>query len=247
MPDKLNKLLTLTCNRRLCSRKRDSMHELENENQMQSDDAATPASESEPAAYALLNALFDSILVINERDIILALNQAAALWLGTTFSEAVGAPVDSVISSELAKQITAWRQEAVASKTPIRTEAVIDSKRKVFSIYPVREKGGRVTRIVIAIRDVTDEQRMREGSELLAGKVAKQTRTLEGFLSASADLIYVFDRESRYIYVNRPGARALGFKPHEMVGKTWTELGLPLQPMKRMIALGDIVFATGRP
>ena len=223
------------------------MRELESENQMQSDDAATPVSESEPAAYALLNALFDSVLVIDERDIILALNQAAALWLGTTFSEAVGAPVGSVISSELAKQITFWRQEAVASKTPIRTEAVIDTKRKVFSIYPVREKGGHVARVVIVIRDVTDEQRMREEYELLAGKVGKQTRTLEGFLSASADLIYVFDRESRYIYVNRPGARALGFKPHEMVGKTWTELGLPLQPMKRMIALGDIVFATGRP
>ena len=139
------------------------MRELESENQMQSDDAATPASESEPAAYALLNALFDSVLVIDERDIILALNQAAALWLGTTFSEAVGAPVGSVISSELAKQITVWRQEAVASKTPIRTEAVIDTKRKVFSIYPVREKGGHVARVVIVIRDVTDEQRMREG------------------------------------------------------------------------------------
>jgi PAS domain S-box-containing protein len=249
LPDKLNKLQTLTYNRRLRSRKRDSMRELENENQMQSasNDAATPVSESEPAAYALLNALFDSVLVLDERDVILALNQAAALWLGTTFSEAVGAPVGSVISSELAKQVTAWRQEVVASKTPIRTEAVIDTKRKVFSIYPVREKLGRVTHIVIVIRDVTDEQRLREEHELLAGKVAKQTRTLEGFLSASADLIYVFDQESRYIYVNRPGARALGFKPHEMVHKTWTELGLPLQPMQRMIALGDIVFATGRP
>jgi len=173
------------------------MRELENENQMQSDDAATPVSESEPAAYALLNALFDFVLVIDESDVILALNQAAALWLGTTFSEAVGASVGSVISSELAKQITTWRQEAIASNAPIRTEAVIDTKRKVFSIYPVREKPGRVARIVIVIRDVTDEQRLREQHESLAGKVAKQTRTLEGFLSASADLIYVFDRDSR--------------------------------------------------
>jgi len=47
---------------------------------------------------------------------------------------------------------------------------VIDTKRKVFSIYPVREKGGHVARVVIVIRDVTDEQRMREEYELLAGK-----------------------------------------------------------------------------
>jgi PAS domain S-box-containing protein len=224
------------------------MRELENENLTcsGSDNVTTLVSESEPAAYALLNALFDSVLVLDEGGVILALNQAAALWLGTTFSEAVGAPVAKVVSSELAKLIASWLQEAISSKSPIRTEAVIDTKRKVFSIYPVREKL-RVTHIVIVIRDVTDEQRIREEHEQLAGKVAKQTRTLEGFLSASADLIYVFDRKIRYIYVNRPGAHALGFKPHDMVGKTWEELGLPLQPMQRMIALGDIVFATGRP
>ncbi|MGZ4928773.1 MAG: PAS domain S-box protein [Halobacteriota archaeon] len=223
------------------------MRELENENltRSNSDDVTTSVGDSEPAAYALLNALFDSVLVLNESGAILALNQAAALWLGTTFSEAVGRPVENVISSELARQIASWKQEAISSNAPIRTEAVIDTKRKVFSIYPVREKL-RVTQIIIVIRDVTDEQRIRDERELLAGKVAKQTRTLEGFLSASSDLIYVFDRKTRYIYVNRSGADALGFKPHQMVGKTIEELGLPAQTLKRMTALGDIVFATGR-
>jgi PAS domain-containing protein len=110
------------------------MRELENENLTHSgsDDVTTPVSESEPAAYALLNALFDSVLVLDEGGVILALNQAAALWLGTTFSEAVGAPVAKVISSELAKLIASWKQEAMSSKSPIRTEAVIDTKRKVF-------------------------------------------------------------------------------------------------------------------
>ena len=224
------------------------MREPENENLTHSgsDNVTTSVSESEPAAYALLNALFDSVLVLDEGGVILALNQAAALWLGTTFSEAVGAPIAKIISRELAKLIVAWKQEAISSKSPIRTEAVVEAKRKVFSIYPVRENL-RVTRIVVVVRDVTDEQRIREEHELLAGKVAKQTRTLEGFLSASADLIYVYDRNIRYIYVNRPGANTLVFKPHEMVGRTWTELGLPVKPMQRMIALGDIVFATGRP
>lgn len=224
------------------------MRELENENltRSDSDSVTTSVGDSEPAAYALLNALFDFVLVLNEDGVILALNQAAALWLGTTLSEAVERPVENVISSELAKQIASWKQEAISSKAPIRTEAVIDTKRKVFSIYPVREKL-RVTHIVIVIRDVTDEQRIRDERELLAGKVAKQTRTLEGFLSASSDLIYVFDQKTRYIYVNRSGADALGFKPHQMVGKTIEELGLPAQTLKRMTALGDIVFATGRP
>jgi PAS domain S-box-containing protein len=220
----------------------------ENENltPSESDDVTTSVSDSEPTAYALLNALFDSVLVLDEGGVILALNQAAALWLDTTFSEAVGMPVENVISSELAKLIASWNQEAISSKAPIRTEAVIDTKRRVFSIYPVREKQ-RVTHIVIVIRDVTDEQRIRDERELLAGQVAKQTRTLEGFLSASGDLIYVFDRNTRYIYVNRSGADALGLKPHDMVGKTIEELGLRAQPLKRMTTLGDIVFATGRP
>jgi PAS domain S-box-containing protein len=225
------------------------MRERNNESQKRqvSSDTVELANEPAQAKHALPNMLFDAVLVLDESDVILALNQAAALWLGTSFSEAIGTPVHSVISSELAKQISAWNQEVIASKTHLRTEALIDSKRKVFSIYPIREKLGRVTQIVIVVRDVTDEQHIREEYERLAGKVAKQARTLEGFLSASADLIYVFDRESRYIYVNRPGAQALGFKPYEMVGKMWTELGVPLKPMHRMLALGDLVFATGLP
>ncbi|MGZ5561238.1 MAG: hypothetical protein ACXWER_01845 [Halobacteriota archaeon] len=68
------------------------MRELENEHVTRSDldDVTKSVGDSEPAAYALLNALFDSVLVLNEGGAILALNQAAALWLGTTFSEAVG-------------------------------------------------------------------------------------------------------------------------------------------------------------
>ncbi|MGZ8932351.1 MAG: PAS domain-containing protein, partial [Halobacteriota archaeon] len=114
------------------------MRELENEHVTRSDldDVTKSVGDSEPAAYALLNALFDSVLVLNEGGAILALNQAAALWLGTTFSEAVGRPVENVISSELARQIASWKQEAISSNAPIRTEAVIDTKRKVFSIYP---------------------------------------------------------------------------------------------------------------
>ena len=224
------------------------MHERNNESEWQaSDGAILPVHKPAREKHAVPNALFDAVLVLDEAEVIRALNQAAALWLGTSFSTAIGAPLQAIISNELAKKISAWNQEVIASKTHLRTEAVIDAKRKVFSIYPICEKLGRVTQIVLVVRDVTDEQRIREEYERLAGQVAKQTRTLEGFLSASADLIYVFDRESRYIYVNRPAAQALGFKPHEMVGKMWTELGVPVNPMQRMLALGDQVFATGLP
>jgi PAS domain S-box-containing protein len=35
--------------------------------------------------------------------------------------------------------------------------------------------------------------------------------------------------------------------PQDIVGKTWEELGLPRKSMQRMIALVDMVYATGRP
>lgn len=62
----------------------------------------------------------------------------------------------------------------------------------------------------------------------------------EKIFSSSQNLTYVMDREGRYILVSQAGAKALGFAPNDMVGKTWQELNFSLDVM----ALFDIKMRT---
>lgn len=67
----------------------------------------------------------------------------------------------------------------------------------------------------------------------------------EKVLSHSQNLIYVLNREGKFILVSRAGAKAMGFTPQEMVGKTWQDLRFPLDVMAPFEIKMRTVFASG--
>jgi PAS domain S-box-containing protein len=195
---------------------------------------------------ALLHSLPDPALLIDVDGTIRAANAAAIAVIGEPAEDLIGTSAyhDSpVITGEIKRRI----EEVIRSKKPLRTEEVHEGRRVDHALYPVVDKRGTVIQLVAISRDITEERYIKEERQRLSKQVKEQERTLGGILSASADLIYVFDRDVRYHYVNLPGARALGSTPEDIVGKTWKEVGLPRKSTRRMVALADVVFATGRP
>jgi PAS domain S-box-containing protein len=69
---------------------------------------------------------------------------------------------------------------------------------------------------------------------------------LDLILAATSDLIFVFDREGRYLYANPLGARACGLDVEKIIGKTWRELGLPPDLMLECDRQRETVFQSGR-
>jgi PAS domain S-box-containing protein len=178
---------------------------------------------------ALLHSLPDPALLIDVDGTIRAANAAAIAVIGEPAEDLIGTSAyhDSpVITGEIKRRI----EEVIRSKKPLRTEEVHEGRRVDHALYPVVDKRGTVIQLVAISRDITEERYIKEERQRLSKQVKEQERTLGGILSASADLIYVFDRDVRYHYVNLPGARALGSTPEDIVGKTWKEVGLPRNP-----------------
>ncbi len=66
-------------------------------------------------------------------------------------------------------------------------------------------------------------------------------------LAAMNDLILAYDRDHRFIFANPTALDAFGFSLKEMVGKHWTELGLPSRPMQEMEQHITGIFERGQP
>ena len=80
-----------------------------------------------------------------------------------------------------------------------------------------RDRNGRVTHGQSIIHDITDRKRV----EIALQESERQMRAL---LDNIPDIVWLKDRESRYIAVNEPFGKTCGFKPEEIVGKTDLDL-----------------------
>lgn len=116
-----------------------------------------------------------------------------------------------------------------------------------FSGVPLRDDHGTVIGLAGIGRDIADRRRAQAELERLNAQVEHQARMLEGILSASSDHIHMFDRDGRFTYASRAGARALGRTQADIIGKTAQDLGLPAEGVAAATAQRQTVFLTGKP
>ena len=68
---------------------------------------------------------------------------------------------------------------------------------------------------------------------------------LRALAGSTPDLVYAVDRNGRYSFVSELGAQILGFTPEQMIGRTWSEIGLPPEREQEFLVERDRVMATG--
>ena len=80
----------------------------------------------------------------------------------------------------------------------------------------------------------------------LAAKVEQRAKMLEQVLSACVDHVCMYDRLGRYTYANRAFMQSFSLEQTELYGKTWQQIGLPINPMKAFDGKLQIALTTGQ-
>jgi PAS domain S-box-containing protein len=131
---------------------------------------------------------------------------------------------------------------------------IVRGDGQVFNLFgyaaPLVDEQGNARGAVAAFLDITERKQAEVRTHQLMSQVQHQANILNAILCASVDHIYIFDRDGRYQYVSGGGAAVLGWKPEEMVGKTWQELNFSpetLATMQRLDSQRERVMATGQP
>ena len=102
--------------------------------------------------------------------------------------------------------------------------------------------------IAVYFRDVTARKQAEAESAPLTATSEQQRRIYETALSNSADFNYIFDRQGRFIYVNKALLDLWGKRLHEALGRNFFELGYPPDDAQRLQRQIQQVIATrGRP
>jgi PAS domain S-box-containing protein len=113
--------------------------------------------ESEEMSRVLLNASFDSVLLLDTDGTILALNESAARRIGMSADKLIGLCCFDLFPTDIAKRRKAYNDKVIRSGKPINFKDQQGGILFNTVIYPVFDTEEKVTRLAVFVHDITEQ------------------------------------------------------------------------------------------
>ena len=176
--------------------------------------------ESEATARALMNAPTDSVILTDSQGIILAINETAASRFGRRPEELVGILADDLLPKEVAQSRRFLVSKMLETKTMVRFEDEREGRWYDTVAYPIVSENGKVTKIAIISRDITDRKNTEEA-------LIKSEERYRQLVDISPDAI-LLQREGKIVFTNPAALNLLGASySSEIIGKNVLEFIQP--------------------
>jgi PAS domain S-box-containing protein len=184
---------------------------------------------SEETARALLNATSDSAILIDTKGTIISINEIAVHRLGKIKSMVVGMNLFDMFPPDVAKKRKARADEVIGSGEPVHFKD--QSEDLVFNntFYPLFGQRGKVEKLAVYIRDITDQRRAEEA-------LRESEERFRSLATTAHDALIMMDSEGNISYWNEAAARIFGYSKKEAVGK---DLHRFLAPQKYLEAFDE--------
>ena len=112
--------------------------------------------------------------------------------------------------------------------------------------FPVRDETGVINGVCGISTDITARKADEEKLRRMSRQIQQQSRTLETVLSASPNIVYMFDGQGRFLYANQSGATHFAVRTVDIIGKTLKSLKRPEGVYEPLMLHLAQVFKTGK-
>ncbi len=138
---------------------------------------------------ALLNATHDGVVLLDRQGTILVANQAYAQRFGLTPLNMTGECLWDVLPQQVIPRRKAKVEEVFATGQPRR---MVDEREGLWNdtiLYPIFDPQGRVAKVAVDARDITEHKQMEEDLRLALEKACQREQELDGLLNAAHEVL----------------------------------------------------------
>jgi len=172
--------------------------------------------EAEENARVLINAPKESIFMVKPDGSVIYINETTAERLGYTVDEMIGRPIFLFASSEISDRRKVYLTKALESGKPVHFIDERYGRMIENSLYPILDDMGKVSRIAIYGRDITDRNKIEDTLKLMS-RIADD---------APAS-ITIHDFEGNMLYCNEETLRIHGYTREEFLAINLHNLDVP--------------------
>ncbi len=178
-------------------------------------------AESEKNLKALINSVDDSLFLIETNGNILLANNALAKNFGKNLEDLVGTNTFKLVDDDVSAGRKKMLEKAISEECRV---AFTDKRSGRFfehRIYPSKDEAGKVTRLAIFGRDITQEKEAEMLLTLSNEALVKSEDKFRMLVSLSPAGIYMTDKDGRCTFVNEAWCMMAGMEPEEAYGDGW--------------------------
>ena len=172
---------------------------------------------SNDMAQAILNAATESVFLIEIDGTVIAANETTAARLGKRVEDLIGANTYVFLPPEIAEQ----RKIRVASVVSDRKPLIFEDERLGIclenSLYPIFDNDGKIRRIAIYGRDITDRKKMEAALRASEEKYRVLIKSLD-------NVVVSLDEQGKVLYINDMAAEQLDSVAEDLIGKNMQDL-----------------------
>jgi len=172
---------------------------------------------SENAVRALLNATLDAAFLIDTEGHYLAMNETIAKRLGKTPEELFGNTAFDFIPPELAVSRKAKVNEAIQTGKPVH---FIDNRLGIWlehNVYPLFNAYGKVTKLAIYTRDITEKKHAEEALQ-------ESEEKYRNLMDNIRDEVYTLDSFGNFTFVNDMIVKRSGNSAEWFLGRNYLDV-----------------------
>lgn len=196
--------------------------------------------ESEATARALLNAPTDSVILIDNQGIILALNEIAASRLGKHSDDLIGTLSYDHLPKEVAQRRRSMMAPLLEKKETVRFVDERAGRWYDTVSYPILNETGDVKKIAIVARDITEQKNIEK-------QIRESEQMYKHLLEQSFDAIAIH-KEGKIVFLNEKAVKILGAaSDKELIGRSIFDLIHPDSLRDLENRLQNLSSAKGRP
>jgi PAS domain S-box-containing protein len=173
--------------------------------------------ESQANLNALFNATDDLILLVSADGILLELNDRDVDQFGKPREQLIGQKLFELLPQEIVKRRRPFFEQAIATAKVVKFEDENNGRWMVSNLYPVLDANGKVIRLAIYSRDITDRK-------IALDMVKESEEKYHTFINSTNDITFLKDENFRYQIINKAAIDFFERKQDEIIGFTDFEL-----------------------
>lgn len=159
--------------------------------------AETALQQSETTIRVLMNATADTMILIDDDEMVLAINLSGARRFGGVPEDFVGRNCHDIIPTDVYPKRSEQRQEVLRSRKPVRMRDQREGMIYDTVIYPVMDENGEINMIAVFAEDVTNQVKAEEDLKTAHESLAHERQQLQEKNIALRGMIAQIDQQKK--------------------------------------------------